>query len=43
MTVMCAWCGKILRVTADNALLISHGICNKCLADVRSAAKEGRR
>lgn len=43
MTVMCAWCGKILRITTDNTDIISHGICHKCSADVLRAARGAKR
>ena len=34
MTVICAWCGKVLRITTDHSDLVSHGICDKCSVKV---------
>ena len=39
MTTACAWCGKILKVTTDHPDLISHGICDKCMAEVMKERK----
>ena len=40
MTTICAWCQKILKVTTDHTDLISHGICEKCAAEVKIARKQ---
>lgn len=29
-TVVCGWCGKVLRESPDTAALTSHGICCRC-------------
>lgn len=43
MTTLCAWCGRILRVTTDHVDLVSHGICEKCAAaEVRKYEAEKR-
>ena len=39
MTTVCAWCKKILKVTTDHPDLVSHGICEKCAAEVRKEVK----
>jgi hypothetical protein len=43
MVTVCAWCQKILKVTTDHVDLVSHGICEKCSADVKREKRGARR
>jgi hypothetical protein len=43
MVTVCAWCGKVLKVTTDHVDLVSHGICDKCSAVVRLEKRESKR
>lgn len=43
MTVICAWCSKILRVTSTHTDLVSHGICKKCAEKAEREYKEGKK
>ena len=43
--VVCAWCGKLLRILECEALdkdtkTISHGICESCKARVQNEVNE---
>jgi hypothetical protein len=43
MVTVCAWCGKVLKVTTDHPDLTSHGICEKCAAAVKLEKREAKR
>jgi hypothetical protein len=32
MRIVCAWCKLVIKVGDTDALLISHGMCESCLA-----------
>lgn len=32
MIVICSWCKEVIGVKEGNEGLVSHGICEKCLA-----------
>ena len=36
--VLCAWCGKFLRGPRGPALMVSHGLCEKCKAKLLKEA-----
>ena len=38
MHVLCAWCGKFLRGPRGPALMVSHGLCEKCKAKLLKEA-----
>lgn len=40
MTVLCAWCGKVLRLGGG---VVSHGICDHCSWQVEREIIEGGR
>lgn len=38
MTVVCAWCDKVLQFVPDAQ--VSHGICRKCARQMSDEARE---
>ncbi len=35
LTVVCAWCGLVLKTGSDPKAPVSHGICPACLAKMQ--------
>ncbi len=42
-TVVCGWCGKVLRHSLDAAALTSHGICRRCAGVLEEQGSAGQK
>ena len=44
MKVVCAWCGRDLgKKDGEGVKGVSHGVCEKCLAEQETKAKNGNK